>query len=120
LHTVRTLHPQLKLNTVVNKLNEAKNLSHAIGCFAPDKWNVLCMLTVVTDALAISDEAFDTFVACHRCFAACLCAEDNYEMRESYLMVDPYGCFFQNGRQEEFPSGDDRLAGFGPDVILRS
>jgi radical S-adenosyl methionine domain-containing protein 2 len=103
LHTARAKHPQLKLklNTVVNRLNVAEDFSLIIARFAPDKWKVLRMLPVVTDALAISDDAFTAFVARHQHFAALLCAEDNHEMRESYLMVDPYGRFFQNGGQKD-------------------
>jgi radical S-adenosyl methionine domain-containing protein 2 len=99
--TARMHRPQLKLklNTVVNYLNEKEDFGPLIQVFAPEKWKVLRMLPVVTDALAVSDDAFKAFLARHEQFAAILCAEDNYEMRESYLMVDPYGRFFQNGRQ---------------------
>lgn len=34
-------------------------------------------------------------------FDAILCAEDNRDMHESYLMVDPHGRFFQNDPQVE-------------------
>lgn len=102
LDAARAAHPQLKLklNTVVNKLNGAEDLSPVITRLAPEKWKVLRMLPMVTDALAVSDNEFSAFVTRHRRFAAILCAEDNQEMRDSYLMVDPLGRFFQNGQQE--------------------
>jgi radical S-adenosyl methionine domain-containing protein 2 len=102
LDAARAAHPQLKLklNTVVNKLNEAEDLSPVITRLAPDKWKVLRMLPMVTDALTVSDEEFNGFVARQQQFAPILCAEDNHEMRDSYLMVDPDGRFFQNGERE--------------------
>lgn len=87
---------RLKLNTVVNQLNHAEDLSALIQRFAPQKWKVLRMLPVVNQHLTVSDEQFAAFVARHGTFANILCAEDNQDMHESYLMIDPYGRFFQN------------------------
>jgi radical S-adenosyl methionine domain-containing protein 2 len=88
---------RIKLNTVVNRLNHSEDLSSLIQRFAPEKWKVLRMLPVVNQHLAVSDEQFAAFVARHRTFARILCAEDNQDMRESYLMIDPHERFFQNG-----------------------
>lgn len=98
LHQVRQLHPslQIKLNTVVNQLNHDEDLSALIQHLQPSKWKVLRMLPVVNQLLAVTDEQFAGFVARHQDFASILCAEDNQDMRESYLMVDPHGRFFQN------------------------
>lgn len=98
LGNVRQANPglHLKLNTVVNEINHAEDLSALIRLFAPDKWKVLRMLQVVNQHLAVSDEQFAAFVSRHSAFANILCAEDNQDMRESYLMVDPHGRFFQN------------------------
>ena len=87
---------RIKLNTVVNQLNHDEDLSVLIQCMAPDKWKVLRMLPVVNHHLAVSDEQFAAFVARHRAFEQILCAEDNQDMHESYLMIDPHGRFFQN------------------------
>ena len=86
----------IKLNTVVNQLNHGEDLGPLIQRIAPDKWKVLRMLPVVNQHLAISDEQFEAFVARHHAFKRILCAEDNQDMRESYLMIDPHGRFFQN------------------------
>lgn len=101
LYRARQNNPQLrlKLNTVVNQLNHAEDLGALIQRFAPEKWKVLRMLPVVNQHLSVSDEQFAAFVARHSTFANLLCAEDNQEMRESYLMVDPHGRFFQNSPQ---------------------
>ena len=86
----------LKLNTVVNSFNHSEDLSPLIQRLAPEKWKVLRMLPVVNQDLVVSDQQFAAFIARHRHFARILCAEDNEDMRESYLMVDPHGRFFQN------------------------
>lgn len=87
---------RLKLNTVVNKLNHYEDLSPLIRSFAPDKWKVLRMLPVVNQRLTVNDQQFSSFLDRHSAFAHILHAEDNQDMLESYLMIDPYGRFFQN------------------------
>lgn len=101
LNRARLDNPQLrlKLNTVVNQLNHGEDLRTLIQRFAPEKWKVLRMLPVVNQHLSVSDEQFASFVARHSTFANILCAEDNQDMRESYLMIDPHGRFFQNSPQ---------------------
>ncbi|MFG0527330.1 viperin family antiviral radical SAM protein [Pseudomonas sp. yb_5] len=98
LDSARQLNPgfRLKLNTVVNQANHAEDMSGLLGRFAPHKWKVLRMLPVVNQHLSISEEQFAAFVLRHRAFANILCPEDNQDMAESYLMVDPHGRFFQN------------------------
>lgn len=87
---------RLKVNTVVNQLNHDEDLSSLIQHFAPEKWKVLRMLPVVSQNLAVSDEQFSQFVDRHQSLSHVLCAEDNQDMRDSYLMIDPHGRFFQN------------------------
>jgi radical S-adenosyl methionine domain-containing protein 2 len=89
---------RIKLNTVVNKLNHCEDLSDLVQSLAPDKWKVFRMLPVVNHHLAVSNEQFSAFIARHHAFNRTLCAEDNEDMRESYLMIDPHGRFFQNSR----------------------
>jgi radical S-adenosyl methionine domain-containing protein 2 len=87
---------RLKLNTVVNRLNYSEDLSPLITRFTPERWKILRMLPVVNQDLVVSDQQFSTFVARHSAFASILCVEDNQDMLDSYLMVDPDGRFFQN------------------------
>jgi radical S-adenosyl methionine domain-containing protein 2 len=98
---VRQSNPDLriKLNTVVNQLNHGEYLGSLIRSIAPDKWKVLRMLPVVNRNLAVSDEQFAAFVTRHQSFEKIFCVEDNQDMRESYLMIDPHGRFFQNTPQ---------------------
>jgi radical S-adenosyl methionine domain-containing protein 2 len=86
----------VKVNTVVNKVNQSDDLTGVIQRLRPGKWKVLRMLPVVDHRLAVSQQAFDDFVRRHAHLAAIRHVEDNQDMTESYLMVDPMGRFFQN------------------------
>ena len=94
----RTLNPELrlKINTVVNALNWRDDMNEFIFSMAPEKWKVLRMLPTLTEDLSISDAQFSAFVRRHQALAHVMCAEDNSDMAESYIMVDPNGRFFQN------------------------
>jgi radical S-adenosyl methionine domain-containing protein 2 len=94
----RMLNPamRLKINTVVNALNCEEDMSATIGKLSPDRWKVLRMLPVVTNNLAVSDAQFNGYVERHRALEEIMCVEDSNSLAESYIMVDPHGCFFQN------------------------
>lgn len=98
LRTARLLNPSMtiKLNTVVNRLNAGEDLSHLIEQVQPDRWKVLRMLPVLDKSLAVSDKQFAAYVHKHKAFAPIQCIEDHEDMCESYLMIDPFGRFFQN------------------------
>lgn len=98
LAAARSLYPQfsLKLNTVVNRLNHQEDMNKFVTGFSPEKWKVLRMLPVINNHLAITDQQYEDFVVRHQQHAGIMYAEDNHEMRNSYIMVDPHGRFFQN------------------------
>lgn len=98
LNTARQSYPQLriKLNSVVNRLNHAEDLTPLLQMLSPDRWKVLRMLPIVNDHLTVTDEQFSAFVTRHQRHADLLCAENHQDMRESYIMIDPAGRFFQN------------------------
>lgn len=98
LDVARQSNPTLriKLNTVVNRLNHAENLNSLLQRLSPNKWKALRMLPVVNEHLTVTNEQFAAFVARHKPFAGILRAENYQDMRESYLMIDPSGRFFQN------------------------
>jgi radical S-adenosyl methionine domain-containing protein 2 len=87
---------QLKINTVVNALNWEEDMSKLIANLAPDKWKILRMLPKITDDLALSDAEFNAFVRRHGGLDHAMRIEDNADMTESYIMIDPHGRFFQN------------------------
>lgn len=86
----------LKVNTVINAMNCREDMVGLIRRLAPERWKVLRMLPIVTTDLAVSNEDFANFVKRHVALQDVMCAEDNADMGESYIMIDPYGRFFQN------------------------
>lgn len=94
----RQLNPQgkLKVNTVVNAFNFRENLNAAIALLQPDKWKLLRALPVYSDQLTISQEKYDSYVQKHKEHSNVIAIEDNYDMWQSYLMINPEGNFYQN------------------------
>ncbi len=86
----------LKINTVVNALNLSDDLSSVIRSISPDKWKILRVLPVISNELAVTDREFSAFLDRHQSLRAIISAEDNRDMVESYIMIDPQGRFFQN------------------------
>ena len=98
LQSGRRINPAMrtKINSVVNALNWEEDMSDVIRDLAPDKWKVLRMLPRVTDDLAVTDAQFQSFVERHQGVHAGMRVEDNSDMTESYIMIDPLGRFYQN------------------------
>nr|WP_285817032.1 viperin family antiviral radical SAM protein [Janthinobacterium kumbetense] len=111
----RQINPRLrlKINTVVNALNWQEDMSKLIGRLAPEKWKILRMLPKITDDLSLSDAQFDTFVRRHANLDHGVRVEDNADMTESYLMIDPYGRFFQNKPGEKGYQYSDAILDVG-------
>lgn len=85
-----------KINTVVNKFNWQEDFSNLISEIKPDKWKVLHVMPYGENDLLISNEQFKHFVDKHSNSGLPISAESNDAMTESYLMIDPKGCFYQN------------------------
>ena len=94
----KTVNPtmQLKINTVVNHKNYHEDMSALIEELTPEKWKILRMLPIVTNSSAVTDEEFESFVERHQHLKQIMRVEDNQDMTESYIMVVPFGRFFQN------------------------
>ncbi|WP_429945589.1 viperin family antiviral radical SAM protein [Bibersteinia trehalosi] len=97
---IRRINPNitLKVNTVVNKFNYFENLEDFIVSIKPTKWKIFQMLPLLERSfpLGITSEQFQNFLDNHKKFHNIISAENNDEMTESYLMIDPCGRFFQN------------------------
>jgi radical S-adenosyl methionine domain-containing protein 2 len=98
IEAVRERNPaiKIKLNTVVNRVNWQDDFSDLISQIQPDKWKVLRVLPVTDQSMTITDEEFQFFLNRHRKHRKIAVIEDNQDMVESYIMVDPQGRFFQN------------------------
>jgi radical S-adenosyl methionine domain-containing protein 2 len=94
----RRMNPAMhvKLNTVVNRVNHHEDMTPFVQALRPDRWKVLRVLPVQGPELTVSGDEFERFVQRHQAVAGVMCVEDNRDMTESYLMVDPLGRFFQN------------------------
>ena len=87
---------KIKLNTVVNRVNWEDDFSDLISLLQPDKWKILRALPVTDRSMTINEEQFQSFVERHRRYHRIAVVEDNQDMVESYIMIDPQGRFFQN------------------------
>ena len=95
---IKELNPSIdiKINTVVSSLNQSEDLSAFIDQAAPNKWKVFKVLPVITRENEVSQDDFIEFLERHSKFDNIISSEDNDEMTDSYLMIDPIGRFFQN------------------------
>ncbi|MDP2455071.1 MULTISPECIES: viperin family antiviral radical SAM protein [unclassified Kaistella] len=101
---------RLKINTVVHRLNYKELLLELINYAQPERWKVFQVLPIkgendlhITDFI-INDFEFNHFISNHRQLKeeGILISEDNSEMKNSYVMIDPAGRFYTNkkGMQE--------------------
>ncbi|WP_294332607.1 viperin family antiviral radical SAM protein [uncultured Chryseobacterium sp.] len=101
---------QLKINTVVHRLNYQENITELIQYAQPERWKVFQVLPIKgendkhIDEFIISEEQFFHFMNTHRPLkeSGIMITENNSEMKDSYVMIDPAGRFFtnKNGIQE--------------------
>lgn len=87
---------KIKVNTVVNKYNWQEDFSSLMSDINPDKWKVLQVMPFDKHDLLISNEQFSSFIKRHSNKGLPVFAESNFDMTESYLMIDPKGRFYQN------------------------
>ncbi|WP_417831834.1 viperin family antiviral radical SAM protein [Terasakiella sp.] len=86
---------KVKVNTVVSHENYREDLSELINRTQPDKWKVLKVLPF-KGFRTLSDNSFQHFLATHQQFSDFMSVENNEDMTNSYLMINPHGHFFQN------------------------
>lgn len=101
---MRMINPDLefKINTVVNKLNFSEDLNEFILNVRPKKWKIFKLLPIYSNKLEIHDFEFYEFIKTHEHLSNIISTENNDDMTESYLMIDPLGRFFQNGIEQGY------------------
>jgi radical S-adenosyl methionine domain-containing protein 2 len=101
----RALGMQLKLNTVVHRLNQDEDLSAFVSELRPRRWKLFQVLPVDGQnherfhEFEIDRASFQAFVDRHRELVANdveIISEANEEMRGTYAMIDPAGRFFDS------------------------
>jgi radical S-adenosyl methionine domain-containing protein 2 len=104
IERARENNVKVKVNTVVSNVNWNEELWPFISEVKPLRWKVFQVLPVsgqndqYFQNFSISDEQFTSFLKLNAKadkFTK-LVAEDNRLMRESYVMIDPAGRFFDN------------------------
>ena len=90
-----------KVNTVVNQYNHHESLVDVMTIVSPDKWKLLRVLPVYDRIIPVSDIDFFGYVERHSVFSHITVVEDNSDMEASYLMINPNGCFYQNGELQD-------------------
>lgn len=83
----------------MNSHNHLEDLSELISAINPNKWKIFkCFHR--SRLKSVSDPEYYAFVDRHRVAPILPGAENNDEMVNSYLMIDPLGRFFENGYGE--------------------
>jgi len=91
---------KIKVNTVVNQSNVNHHIGHFIQNISPDKWKILKVLPLFTSTNAVTDEQFEFFINNHQQYKNVMSVEKNNDMIASYIMIDPFGRFFDNSMWE--------------------
>lgn len=99
IQNVRGINPRIniKTNTVVSPFNWKEKPIEVIRTLAPDKIKIFRQLPF-GKAKGISDHMFNSFLSRNKSLTKTF-VEDNSEMIESYLMIDPMGRLFQNSNK---------------------
>jgi radical S-adenosyl methionine domain-containing protein 2 len=90
-----------KVNTVVNQFNHHESLVNVMTIVSPDKWKLLRVLPIYDHISPVSDADFGSYTERHSVFSHISVIEDNSDMAASYLMINPNGCFYQNGELQD-------------------
>ena len=96
---------RLKLNTVVTSQNYNENLSQFVIKMKPERWKIMQVLPIkgqndnFIDKFLIDQKQFQNYIINNSSVAKNgikIIPENNDEMTESYIMIDPAGRFFDN------------------------
>jgi len=104
----RAINPDIrvKFNVTVNRYNYNERIIGRLQLFSPDRIKILRQLPF-NGVSGISDEMFSEFMRLNESdLGKNTVVEDNEDMTQSYLMIDPYGRFFQNGNGHGYTYSD--------------
>ncbi len=103
----------IKINTVVSQFNYDENLGEFIHKIAPYKWKIFRVLPLNNNQVHISNTEFLFFIQNHKQVTVPCYIEDNEDMTESYIMVDPIGRFYQNSPNRDGYTYSQRITDVG-------
>ena len=110
-----------KLNSVVTSLNCNENMKGFVRSLNINRWKVFQILRIEGenelhyDSLKITEDEFNGFIARHATLnkeGMSIVAESNDAMTNSYLMINPDGCLYQNSEGEYIKSKPILNVGF--------
>ncbi len=118
--------PKFKINTVVNAFNWQEDLSQLIRHVRPERWKLFQALRIEGENektfhhFEISPEQFDYFVDRHHESVGSLTRiipEANDDMIDSYIIVDPDGCF--NGNSNNIKTKSQPILDVGLEAAFK-
>lgn len=86
----------IKVNTVVCQFNYDEYMGNFIDRICPNKWKIFRILPLDNKSDSISNNKFSLFLDNHKHVVTPRYIENNEDMIESYIMIDPVGRFYQN------------------------
>ncbi|MEX6627629.1 viperin family antiviral radical SAM protein [Tenacibaculum salmonis] len=102
INLIKDLGFKLKINTVVSNYNKNENLTDFINQVKPLRWKIFQALPVeiqndeFKNDFIITQSEFNNFLERHK--DSSYIKESNYDMKGSYIMIDPIGRFFDNSK----------------------
>lgn len=99
---IKKLGYKLKINTVVSNYNKNENLVDFINEVKPLRWKIFQALPIeiqndeFKNDFIITQSEFECFLQRHK--ESSYIKESNYDMKGSYIMIDPIGRFFENSK----------------------
>jgi radical S-adenosyl methionine domain-containing protein 2 len=104
---IRQINPDcfIKFNVVVDAFNWNQVIIPKLQTLLPDKIKVFRQLPFGLNN-GITDDQFNKFQLINHDRSGNVWYEDNADMTNSYLMIDPSGRFFQNGNPLEYRYSD--------------
>lgn len=105
IESIQVMNIRFKINTVVNALNYTENMNDFMIKASPKRWKIFQVLPIkgqsdnTINEMKISDEQFEYFLINHKKAQNRIknfVVENNELMTNSYVMIDPFGRFFDN------------------------
>lgn len=93
---------KLKINTVVSNFNKNEDFNDFINWVKPERWKIFQALPIEVqndkykDDFIVNQFEFNNYLKRHK--NSSYIKESNYDMKGSYMMVDPIGRFFENSK----------------------
>ena len=118
---LKKINPEIvvKINTVVTEFNWKEEMFMGINSLKADKWKIFKELAV-EGRKSISEDKFNFFIENNVSKVKCsVFPESNDDMTHSYLMIDPFGRFYQNSNEKASYSYSDHIIKIGVEEALK-